>query len=85
VGNDASVRVLEKLGFCEEGTLRDYICLGEASTAAGFSACLRPTRGDRDSPGFTGMKDTHSDPPTTMIRLANLLCANPAVGAWVTG
>jgi ribosomal-protein-alanine N-acetyltransferase len=28
VGNDASVRVLEKLGFCEEGTLRDYISLG---------------------------------------------------------
>lgn len=34
VGNDASVRVLEKLGFREEGTLRDYIWLGE-----GFHSC----------------------------------------------
>jgi [ribosomal protein S5]-alanine N-acetyltransferase len=34
VGNDASVRVLEKLGFREEGTLRDYLCLG-----AGFHSC----------------------------------------------
>jgi [ribosomal protein S5]-alanine N-acetyltransferase len=34
VGNDASVRVLEKLGFREEGTLRDYISLG-----GGFHSC----------------------------------------------
>ncbi len=34
VGNDASVRVLEKLGFREEGTLRDYLCLG-----GGFHDC----------------------------------------------
>jgi ribosomal-protein-alanine N-acetyltransferase len=34
VGNDASVRVLEKLGFCEEGTLRDYVCL-----RGGFHSC----------------------------------------------
>jgi [ribosomal protein S5]-alanine N-acetyltransferase len=26
-GNDASVRVLEKLGFCDEGTRRDYLYL----------------------------------------------------------
>jgi [ribosomal protein S5]-alanine N-acetyltransferase len=34
VGNDASVRVLEKLGFCEEGTLRDYLRL-----RGGFHSC----------------------------------------------
>jgi ribosomal-protein-alanine N-acetyltransferase len=34
VGNDASVRVLEKLGFGEEGTLRDYLWLG-----GGFHSC----------------------------------------------
>jgi [ribosomal protein S5]-alanine N-acetyltransferase len=34
VGNDASVRVLEKLGFREEGTLRDYLCL-----RGGFHSC----------------------------------------------
>jgi ribosomal-protein-alanine N-acetyltransferase len=34
VGNDASVRVLERLGFCEEGTLRDYLRL-----RGGFHSC----------------------------------------------
>jgi len=34
VGNDASVRVLEKLGFREEGTLRDYLHL-----RGGFYSC----------------------------------------------
>jgi RimJ/RimL family protein N-acetyltransferase len=34
VGNDASVRVLEKLGFREEGTLRDYLHL-----RGGFHSC----------------------------------------------
>jgi [ribosomal protein S5]-alanine N-acetyltransferase len=33
-GNDASVRVLEKLGFREEGTRRDYLRLG-----GGFHSC----------------------------------------------
>jgi ribosomal-protein-alanine N-acetyltransferase len=46
-GNDASVRVLEKLGFREEDTLRDYLRLGGASTLAGSSACLPPTRASR--------------------------------------
>jgi ribosomal-protein-alanine N-acetyltransferase len=41
--NDASVRVLQKLGFVEEGTRRDYLYAKGRFTASGGSACSKPT------------------------------------------
>jgi ribosomal-protein-alanine N-acetyltransferase len=40
VGNDASVRVLAKLGFREEATLRDYLRLGGRFHSCRFFSVL---------------------------------------------
>ena len=42
-GNEASVRVLQKLGFNEEGTRRDYLYSKGRFQAFGGSACSRQT------------------------------------------
>ena len=44
VGNDAPVRVLEKLGFREEGTLRHYLYLKGRFHDVRCSACSTQTR-----------------------------------------
>jgi [ribosomal protein S5]-alanine N-acetyltransferase len=46
-GNDASVRVLEKLGFREEGTRRDYIRLGACFSSLRFFSLLATDAGNR--------------------------------------
>ncbi len=57
-GNDASARVLEKLGFREEGTLRDYIHL-----RGRFHSCRLFSLLATDTSAVDGGNRGHSDSP----------------------